>query len=57
VANFQHLVTKKKAGESNKGTPENFLNRHISRKKLEVVEFRQCVPLGRQNKQDSKKIY
>jgi hypothetical protein len=51
VADFRHLATIKRAGESNKGIFEDFfLNRHISRKKkLKVARFGECVPLGRQN--------
>jgi hypothetical protein len=31
--------------------------RHIESKNLEVTIFRQCVPIGCQTKQDSKKIH
>jgi hypothetical protein len=41
---------KKRVSESNKGIFEFFKKiHHISRKKIEILKFRQCVPLSRQN--------
>jgi len=50
VANFRHLTTKKRAGESNKGNFGNFFKSpYLEDKKLKVARFRQRVTVSRQN--------